>query len=192
VKRFPSIFKRAGWYVVERFWISVGALGSITWHTLLVLQASCRDVRPQVNLLACIAAVGQKPHICRKDLLQEGSKECFSYRFHGPRGHETHSTHNWLCKTSAWVRGQKNSQIGVVKSGFPFVTDLLFWIRTCTLSVSYTDSDSQILPSREKQQTFRDHWYTKLVLYFLHTQCKFCHVRRSTTTLLDLYFHPRH
>lgn len=69
----------------------VGGLGSITLHTLLVLQASHREVGLRVNLLACIAVVGQKP----RTYLQ---RECFSHRFQGPRGHETHSAHNWLCK----------------------------------------------------------------------------------------------
>lgn len=61
--------------------IRVGGLGSIMLHTLLVLQASHREVGLRVNLLACIAVVGQKPHICRKSDFQGGRKECFSYRF---------------------------------------------------------------------------------------------------------------
>lgn len=60
---------------------SAGALGSIMLRTHLVLQVSYREVGLQANLLACITAVGQKPHICRKDILQEGSKECCPYRF---------------------------------------------------------------------------------------------------------------
>lgn len=110
---------KQGGKFLESCWISAGALGSITLHTLLVLQASYREVGLQVNLLACISAVGQKPHICRKDLLEEGSEECRSYRFQGPRGHETHSAHNWLCKFQLKLEKEKQVKLQLRGGLFP-------------------------------------------------------------------------
>lgn len=52
----------------------VAGLGSITLRTLLVLQASHGEAGLRVNLLACIAVVGQRPHICKKSDVEEGKE----------------------------------------------------------------------------------------------------------------------
>lgn len=101
----------------------VGGLGSITLRTLLVLQASHGEVGLRVNLLACIAVVGQKPHTCWKSDFQEGRKECFSYRFQGPRGHETHSAHNWLCKLQLKYEREKQSNCSCEGFFTPWLQD---------------------------------------------------------------------
>lgn len=46
-------------------------------------------------------------------------EECFSYRFQGPRGHETHSAHKWLCKASAQARKRKTLKLLRWEGGFP-------------------------------------------------------------------------
>lgn len=64
--------------------ICVGGLGFITLHTLLVLQASHREVGLRVNLMAYIAVVGQKPHICRKSAFRKEESNAFPTGFIGP------------------------------------------------------------------------------------------------------------
>lgn len=72
IKCFPRFFQGRRSNLLENSRTRVAGLGSITLRTLLVLQASHGEAGPRVNLLACIAVVGQRPHICKKSDVEEG------------------------------------------------------------------------------------------------------------------------
>lgn len=99
----------------------------------------------------------------QRTVLQEGNKKCFSYRFQGPRGHDTYSAHNWLCKTSA--QAGKRITLWLLwweKGGIPFsdwnIDDwcsahyLLLWDRDRDLP-----TDIFFFKERNRANMLRDH-----------------------------------
>lgn len=133
--------------------MNVEPVGSII---LRALQGFCRSTAPDL-IFWPVSLQSDRSHIfAGKDGSQEGSQECFSFRFHGPRGHESHTAHNWLFKTSAQVRKRKTVKLVQRgrERGFPSVI-----LRKLSFQIVTSSSGLRLESGqRVSQAMFSLHW----------------------------------
>lgn len=89
-------------------------------------------------------------YICRKSDFQKGRKELFFHRFQGPRGHETHSAHNWFCELQ--LKYEREKQIA---GGFSsmIAAEFSFQLLTCCGGPEHEHTHTNQTSSSSRQKT---------------------------------------